>query len=56
MRLAAMGRTGGQRAQAGSASQATAAAPVARHAAAPGRQPASLVPGRTLVRPAGRPG
>src|SRR5271157_2281276 len=55
-RLAARGRTGGQGAQARGASQATAAATLTGHAAAYRRQPASLVSGRTLVRPDRHPG
>ena len=53
---AAGGGSGKEGGAAGRASQAAAAAAAAGHAAAPGRQPAPVVPGRALVRPAGDPG
>src|SRR5664279_2343928 len=47
----ARGRAGGQGAQTRGASQAAGTSAAAGHAAAHRRQPASLVPGRALVRP-----
>jgi transposase len=47
----ARGRAGGQGAQTRGASQAAGTSATAGHAAAHRRQPASLVPGRALVRP-----
>src|SRR5271167_383015 len=50
---AARGRVGEEGASAGSSSSASSAAAAARDATALGREPAPLVSGRSLVRPAG---